>query len=87
MCTTARTSPSPPHLHPLSHDAMAPPWLLVRAHVGVMLLAGAAVLFRQAYEADPRQLEWLSLEAKQWSDASYLEECQEQDLKMEYNTK
>ncbi|KAF5827480.1 hypothetical protein DUNSADRAFT_570 [Dunaliella salina] len=34
-----------------------------------------------------RQLEWLSMEAKQWSDASYLEDCFDQDLKMQYNKK
>eukprot|EP00983_Pelagomonas_calceolata_P096885 1158184-Pelagomonas_calceolata.AAC.5 len=49
--------------------------------------AGAAVLFRQAYDADVRQLEWLSMEAKQWSDASYLENCSDQDLKIQYNQK
>uniref|UniRef100_A0A7S3VT07 Regulator of microtubule dynamics protein 1 n=1 Tax=Dunaliella tertiolecta TaxID=3047 RepID=A0A7S3VT07_DUNTE len=48
---------------------------------------GAAVLFRQAYDADVRQLEWLSMEAKQWSDASYLENCSDQDLKIQYNQK
>ncbi|KAJ9512715.1 hypothetical protein QJQ45_019007 [Haematococcus lacustris] len=45
---------------------------------------GAASLLEQAVAADPRQSEWLSLAAKQWSDATYLDSANQQQA-VEYN--